>query len=86
MFAVDLTVIRCKNYEDEPEVCHLDCGVPVTSRDVDSGAWIDVVLDTHPEWFLMLRSCSEHGRHIDPYCSVTCFERYHSRHEHPHAG
>lgn len=79
-------MVRCKNWEDEPDVCHLDCGVPVTLGEWEDGDWIDIILDSNPEWFVMLRSCPEHGRHVDPYCSITCFERLHNRHEHPHRG
>lgn len=76
------TMIRCKNWEEEPEICQPDCGVLVTREQADGFHWVTVMLDRNPEWFVMLRSCPEHGRHMDPYCSLTCFTRYHARHEH----
>ena len=79
-------IIRCRNWEEEREICHPDCGIEVPVMALRSAAWMELVLEQGPEWFIMFRSCSvpEHRRHFDPYCSITCFERYHARHEHPH--
>lgn len=75
--------VRCRNWEYEPGICGETCGVDVTAAQADSTEWINAVLDT-PEWFVVLRSCPEHGRHADPYCSLQCFERFHARHAHDH--
>lgn len=79
---MDDLVVRCKNFEDEPGICGETCGVEVTRDEASTIEWVNVVLDTSPEWFVVLRSCSEHGRHLDPYCSVVCFTSYHEQHEH----
>lgn len=71
-------IVRCRNWEDEPEICGQTCGVPLGEDEVD---WIDAVLNDH-EWFIVLRHCVEHERHADPFCSLACFMRYHARHEH----
>ena len=80
----EAVIIRCRNWEEEPEICHEDCGIDVALSEVQSGRWVTTVLDLEPEWFVVFRSCPEHGRHTDPYCSLTCFTRYHARHEHAH--
>jgi hypothetical protein len=77
-----LVTIRCRNWEAEPEICHLDCGIDVTEEEANSTAWVSIVLATSPEWFVVLRTCPEHGRHMDPYCSLGCFTRHHQRHPH----
>lgn len=76
--------IRCKNYELDPAMCGETCGVELPLAAFRDGRWITLLLEEAPEWFVMLRSCTEHGRHADPYCSVGCFQSYHASHEHPH--
>ena len=77
-------VIRCKNWEQEPDICGETCGIEVPLAALRTNSWVNIVLDERPEWFINLRACSEHGRHADPYCSLNCFTRYHTRHDHPH--
>jgi hypothetical protein len=77
-----LMTVRCRNFEVDPEICGLTCGVPVSLNDMNGTGWINRVLDYgEGEWFVVLRSCQEHGRHADPYCSLSCFESFHQAHE-----
>lgn len=77
-----IVTIRCRNWEEEPDICEYDCGIDVSPEEATSSRWIRLVMDLKPEWFIVLRSCPEHDIHWDPYCSIHCFERVHSRHEH----
>ena len=81
-FENGILVIRCRNHADDPETCGESCGVPVTFDEAQGTAWITAILEGYPEWFIVLRSCPEHGRHADPFCCVSCFESFHARHEH----
>lgn len=74
-------IIRCKNWESDMALCGATCGVEVADVDL-SGAWIRIVLADAPEWFVTVRSCSDHGHHTDPYCSIACFISYHASHDH----
>ena len=79
-----VTVVRCKNWLDEPEICGEYCGVAIAHDDELGSDWWDALLTERPEWLVVIRACPEHDRHIDPYCSLICFTRLHSRHEHHH--
>lgn len=75
-------MIRCRNWEHDPDTCGQSCGVPVPEFLLEHGLWIDYILDFAPEWFIMVRACRKHGRHLDPYCSVACFSTFNGRHAH----
>lgn len=75
-------IIRCRNWENDPDVCGEDCGVVVEDADLAGVVWIRKVIETAPEWFVTIRSCVEHGHHYDPYCSLGCFIADHASHAH----